>query len=207
MFQKRKSFLILLFFPPLLLIGTPMALYFLKFHTFKLSSNPSDWANLGSYFAAFVGLANVYVFTYLTISLYNYNDRRQIEELTRQNILDRPIIVFTMYHDDGYYDMKNIGKGSALNLIIKYGIEGNSWKDSRIAYSLKDGDELSLKFTWRTNAILCEYDDIFSNKFISIIEDDKMSVFQYEKLKELTDNKFYDYLNFQSPNPKWFHEI
>lgn len=156
--------------------------YFYKFSEISLVT--SDWSNFATYFSAFISLANLMVFIYFSILVFDYNKKKdkQIEAL------DKPILAFVKYDSDKY-KVTNIGRGPALNLrvkVIKNKIESSF---GYICYSLKVNEDLELPNSNDTVKLFAEYMDVMGNKFLSHMNNDTMiCVIQYgEKKQELSN--------------------
>lgn len=176
---KNKPILILAFLT--IIIVAPIIIYFLTFSI--KSKQTSDWSNFATFFAAFVSLANLFVFIYFSELIYKYNLKKdeQIEEKEKQiEALEKPILAFSKTKES-IYEVTNIGRGAALNVkvLVKLKEDENKddWSWGYICYSLHVHQTLLLPNTINCLEICAKYTDIFGNQFISYMKDDYLKVF------------------------------
>lgn len=165
----------------IVIIFVPIGFYYC---TFSVKSNQtSDWSNFATFFAAFISLANLFVFIYFSELIYKYNLKRDelIEEKEKQiEALEKPILAFSKTQES-IYEVTNIGRGAALNVkvLVKLKEDENKdgWSWGYICYSLYVHQTLPLLNTINCVEICAKYTDIFGNQFISYMKDDYLKIF------------------------------
>lgn len=184
------------------IILVPVIFYSVYFAKSGFSSNISDWANFSTYWSAFISLANLILFGTLTYFIHSFERSRHAEEMKRQEdnkkreqILDRPVLVFSKQRNENYYDIKNVGKGVAMEPVVKSkytidseehidGVNVRSWETQYIIYPLMAGFELSLEKAGKTPSLCAVYKDIFGKKYFTMIENDSNKVFSEDEIEE-----------------------
>lgn len=175
----------------------PLLFYTNKFSKGVMSDYPSDWAAFSNYMSLFVSFTSFLIISLLTYMLYRYNKKRDWEiteaknEFSRkEEILERPVIVFRKFQSHSYYTLCNIGKGAALNISIKSCKKelGTHWEFCHNSYSISSTEEIQMIWTNSCIAIAAEYSDIFGNKYGSFMDNDQIRVF---KLLDKDDLKKY----------------
>lgn len=183
---RKKGLRILLIGIGCLLFLIPLVLYLIRFSGNGYSLLTTDWANFSTYMGLAISTISTLIIGALTVMLYKYNQDRDGEAKRREEVLDRPIIVFRKFKEMHYYSLCNIGKEAALNIKIKtwFNIREQEWRCQHIAYSLKEGDEVIMIWTKDCKCIVASYDDIFGINYYSYMEDDSMSVFRSDTTEE-----------------------
>ena len=182
----------------------PFSLYF-SFFNGKLSSKTIEWSNFATFWSAFISIGNIAAVIYLARYFQKY-------ELERNIIIERPII--SIHLKQNSYEIANVGKGAALNIIIycaggsDYSI--NKFTEKRTCYSLKVHDAFTKEWL-NGELIIVEYNDIFNEKYYSMMRNDVLNIFDkdYKSLLE-SDNlnknvtaDFRKYMTWDKSNPTW----
>lgn len=173
--MKRSLFLILIVASVLIIIG-PVLFFVFKLGSTNVSRNLSEWSNFSNYWSAFINLANLIVISVLSYLIFRFDQNRHRESEKRENILDRPLLAF-IKNTHGIYYVKNVGKGAAINIILKsnYVEQSQKWEHVNVLYSLKEGDSLILEWIPQSSMFIAKYQDVFDNSFYSYMKDDTMT--------------------------------
>lgn len=153
---------------PILIIVISLVVFIIFFGEHGYSKESADWANFSTYISPFIMLANLVVFSYFTFKLYIYQKRRD----EQQDMLEKPILSFNRLGNR--YNIVNVGKGSALNIVLKtnYDSISEKWYDSHLLYSLCSIYSKDLPNTYNTSSMCAIYYDIFGNEYVSYFEKD-----------------------------------
>lgn len=167
------------------LILLPAFAFFLYFRNDVALDKSSGWADLATYMSVFVSLANLAVFIILTEKLHSYNQQRD-DFLSKA---DKPIIIFKLEKENTNYLAENVGRGAALNIIIKgdLDIPNKCWNEAYHYYSFSANMEKKVCVK-KNNALLALYEDIYGNKYVSYMDEDKLRYFEVEI--ERTEKKY-----------------
>lgn len=186
------------------LILLPALVFFLYFRNDVALDKSSGWADLATYMSVFVSLANLAVFIILTEKLHSYNQQR--DDLLSK--ADKPIIIFKLKKENTNYLAENVGRGAALNVIIKgdLDIPNKCWNEAYHYYSFSANMEKKVCVK-KNNALLAEYEDIYGNEYVSYMDWDKLRYFEIktenkkrEKSEEPEELKISKY---KSVSPTW----
>lgn len=186
------------------LILLPALAFFLYFRNDVALDKSSGWADLATYMSVFVSLANLAVFIILTEKLHSYNQQRD-DFLSKA---DKPIIIFKLKTKNSNYLAENVGRGAALNVIIKgdLDIPNKCWKEVYHYYSFSANMEKDVCVK-NNNALLALYEDIYGNEYVSYMDWDKLRYFEIktenkkrEKSEEPEELKISKY---KSVSPTW----
>ncbi|WP_188769921.1 hypothetical protein [Emticicia aquatilis] len=150
----------------------------------NFSNQTSDWSNFATFFAAFISLANLFVFIYFSELIYKYNLKRDelIEEKEKQiEALEKPILAFNQTQES-IYEVTNIGRGAALNVkvFVNQKVENDNGEYQcwgYRCYSMYVHQTLLLKNTSNCIEIGAKYTDIFGNEFNSYMKDYSLKIF------------------------------
>ena len=178
-------------------------IYIIHFSHISVSNKPNDWTDFSNYLGPFISLANLCVFVYFTRLVYFYS-------LTRDKILndfERPLIAFSKTSELDKYSILNVGKGAAINIYVKSHLDHEKliWNEVRVSYSLETGASKPMNWTTNCNALCAIYEDIFGNKYISFMEDDKLSFIDTSSKMSL--NQFANqimYSKLEAKQTLWF---
>lgn len=133
------------------------------------------------------------VLTIFFLSYYAYKSNLLIE---------KPTLVFVLNEDYGFYKVKNIGKGAALNIIVKYKSSYDSqWSQGIKLYSLGNNDEISLDMLDSVHELKVYYDDILGNHHYTTMKDDflKYGTISDKKYKILISGNMYRVWHYENP--------
>ncbi len=174
--MQRIKFIILLV--SIIILGS-LFVYVFNFRNTSISTETSTWGAFSDYLNAFVAIANLIVFIWLSwqVFLYNKNKDQQTEQF--QRAIERPILIFKSdpVGDNGkeLWKVYNIGNGAALNLKIAESTTRQIlWAEPVTkCYSLGKGDSLQLDWLKNANVICITYEDIFETKYVTIGADDE----------------------------------
>jgi len=156
-----------------IIIILPLLVFIYNFKNVSFSKKTSDWAEFSTYWAAFIGFANLFVFIYFTSLIHKYTR-------DRDKLLDnfeKPVIAFLKLSQLDRYTIINVGKGAALNIRVKSKLDKiqSVWELEKITYSFSSGKEKNMDWTTDCNALCALYEDILGTKYISYMEDDKLT--------------------------------
>jgi uncharacterized protein with PQ loop repeat len=146
-----------------------MLAFYLQFHKQKISDKQSDWASFASYVGLIVSICNLVILGIISVSF------------SLQNIkLQKPCIIFEISLEEkekAYYVIKNVGRGAALNILVKYKNDkkNEAWDLSVICYSLGPNDKFKLFWKMGGDEWIAIYDDILGNHYASNIKNDTMT--------------------------------
>jgi hypothetical protein len=166
---RRNSFQILIIVSILIILAIGVLIFYYNFHNQKFPKNLSDWAYFSSYAGLIVSICNILILGAISTSFNGQNIK-----------LQKPCIIFKISLEEAekaYYIIKNVGKGAALNIIVKHkNNKGNEkWDSSTICYSLGQNDELKLLWKKGGDEWIAVYDDILGNHYDSNIKGDTMT--------------------------------
>jgi hypothetical protein len=181
----------------------PLLFYFKYFHH-GISDRADSWSAFAAFWGTFISLGNAAFLIFLTYIF-------QSQERQRNKISDRPVIGLSW---NGWrYDMINVGKGSALN-IITYTASATDMKAGKFTnqfhcYSFQPNGVF--KDTWLSGVvILIQYNDIFNATYYSMMQGNQLYVFDERGeflVKSVQDNSdevltnFKRYLKFDRIEP------
>lgn len=171
-----------------------------------------NWGSVGDY-------VNALMFLIVTLFVCFADWRRHKDSSMFQMELNRPIIGFKLDKkqnpDNNSYSIINYGKGSALNIVVAYKDSNadNDWIGYTMCYSLKEAEELQLKWHPSGYSWIVRYNDIFNQVYFTICVDDTIEIIE---LNDISNTKyrmcyeFEEYIkNNQSDTGKisrlWFH--
>lgn len=171
--------LILIIICILLLIISGLT-YYANFKNASISNETSDWGSFSDYIAPFISLANLILIGFITVFINKTN-----------LLVERPTIIFKIDDKRESYFIENIGKGAALNIIIKHKNNRNNtdWDSKVLCYSIGQNDKLKIFWKKSSDEWIAYYDDIFDNHYYTDIKDDylklgKITAKEYNALKE-----------------------
>jgi hypothetical protein len=170
----RKVLILVILFT----VGIPVYVYFRHFGKNGTSGLTSDWSNFSNYFYSFVSFCNLILFAILTFYIHQYNLSNDKALEKRTIMLDRPIISFYLNRHDGVFYIHNVGKGSAINVIIKSDLTNSAeWQYAYIWYSVVM-DQKGEKMAWTGNSmqICATYSDSMGNNYVSYMDDNVLRV-------------------------------
>jgi hypothetical protein len=191
----------------------PIIFYLLNFSNTTISDNPTDWASFSDFLSLFVSVSNLIVFIYFSFQLYEYNALKDNQDSEFKAANERPILTCRsiIKSDKELWVVKNIGRGAALNLKISE--IPNRLEKSELTFikcfSLGETDEIELDWISFANVIVILYEDIFSNKYVTVVADDESKMCQRNDKKGIViENKSYninDFESFDTSETKRFH--
>lgn len=185
-------------------IVAPILIFIFKFSQNSISSSPSSWSEFATYYTAFLTLGNLLLFAFLSLEIHRYNLQKDNETKRINDIYSRPILSFKLATPARHYAIDNLGKGAALNVVVRSHFENGEWQNARIYYGIKEGDSLILDWTFGANKIAAGYSDVFGREFISFMDNDKLRVID---TSDPQSKKVYqeDFTVWNSPsvNPTW----
>jgi len=188
----------------LLSLSVPLVLYYLKFRQLidlfnNLSINLSDWGAFGDFFNVWVSVANLILFSTLTIFLHQYEKSRNLEVDLQEKARNRPILVFIPNNSTSAWDVKNVGVQVALNIYI---MERNKVEDERLTskslfieplddtpiegqlkrYSaISPNDSIELRWATQASRLFSLYQDIFQNDIVTLTVDNETIILTNDK--------------------------
>jgi hypothetical protein len=177
----------------------PIIFYVCMFYSQPISTDSSNWSDFATYLTGFVSTANLLVFILLTREIHAYNLNKD-EQNSKQ---DKPIISFKLQPGSKKYFAENVGKGTALNVIICGNLGDNKWLEAYHYYSFSPNAEKEVKVNMN-NALLAKYTDIFGTEYISFMDGDKLRYFEIEveKVKKEYPEE-YRKSKFETVQPTW----
>ena len=182
----------------------PLLFYIYMFAGNGFSRNSGNWANFSTYLSLFISVGNLVVFAILTYAIHKYNLRKDIDTQRQIELQNKPVLAFTKQTKEQFYSLVNVGKSSALNVIVHSHLENNKWQQAYLLYSINTGSVYSLKWTTDCNALYAEYYDNFGNRYISFMTKDFLSTIDCSDPESIERNKKeYDLVNNPSAEPTW----
>lgn len=109
-FKKASTWRWILFF---LLLVAPILIYVIRFHSFSISDDPSDWADFGSYLG---GVYTVLV-TFLAIILTRHYERKDVEWKKSKEAASE---LFEQITKIDYQKVNDRSVSRLLNLTVRY---------------------------------------------------------------------------------------
>jgi len=191
----------------LLLIGIPLCIYYSYFGKNGISGSTQDWSNFSNYFYSFSAFCNLILFAILTYSIHRYNLSNDDATQKREVMLERPVISFYLNRSEGVFFIHNVGKGSAINVIIKSDLQADGkWEYAYIWYSILAG-QIGEKMSWTGNSmeICATYSDSLGNDYISYMDDNVLRLIDCsdEKSKKKHSDEFKKATWPSSGEPTW----
>jgi hypothetical protein len=184
----------------------PLGLYWSTFSG-KLSHESKEWSNFGGYWAPFIAISNTLAIIFITAYF-------QKMEWAKNVILERPFIAIQRTKNADGYQLVNVGRGPAIQIITlvasSESFSRQAFNQNHICYSLRSGEDFSKP--WLNGAlIIVSYDDIFSNRYYSMMQRDRLHLFddRYRALsKGVTDSATKENLKmymekFKRPERTW----
>ncbi|MBW8050774.1 MAG: hypothetical protein FVQ77_10660 [Cytophagales bacterium] len=131
-----------------------LSFYFCKFHG-ELSPKQSDWGDFSNYVSAVTGLISLFILSFLTYLIHKESAALKIK-------LERPVLTFSFDGKTGHYYCTNIGKGSAMNVIIIHKLkEGQNHYDLAVqCFSIPMNKKVDITWIKGTFEFITLYDDI-----------------------------------------------
>ena len=200
--KKISKILVVLFL--LGIIGIPTIIYLYHFSG-GYSKKSEDWSNFSSFISMYVALCNLIIFIILTYEFYSYTQANDKLSDKRVTLLERPIISFYLDRLQGSFCIHNVGKGAALNIIIRSNIIKDQWMYAFHWYSLRpeQAPEL-LKWTGNSMEIFATYSDTFGNEYISYMDNNILRIIDLQDKKSKEKYKVeYNKTKLNSVEPKW----
>lgn len=186
--KKTKTVIIL----AVIVIISSIVVYILKFKDQAISTDTSKWGAFSDYLNPFVAIANLIVFIWLSIEVFNYNKKKDAQTDTFEKTIQKPVLIFKSIppkEANGHevWMVKNIGNGAALNLrIAESHFRNIDWVTPVTkCYSLASGDHLNLKWLKHANVICVTYEDVFGHKYVTIGADDESQTRPFINYKEI----------------------
>jgi hypothetical protein len=159
--------------------------------------------NWGS-FADFLSLA---IFAAIAIFIYCSDRKKYRESVKLEKDLNRPIIGFKLNkkEDQAKYRIVNYGKGSALNIVAAYKDKINDkideeWRDPYLCYSLRENDDLLLKWKEGGHIWIIRYNDVFNNIYFTICQNDTIEIIELIDKSNKNHNMCFNFETFIQHN-------
>lgn len=135
---------------------------------------------------------NIVAVIFLAIKVYSADQKRHNESQGLERGLNKPILIFKIVQriidekPKDFYKIVNLGKGSALNIIVAYKDNFNNmidkeWKDMVNCYSLGELEETILCWKLGGHRWIAMYEDIFGDKYYTICQDDTLIIIDPKK--------------------------
>ena len=182
----------------------PVVVYIISFGSNGISDKSNNWANLSTFISGFLTLANLIIFSILTVSIQEYTLKKDTESKRIAKIINRPLLSFVKESENAFYSIENIGNGSALNIVLRGHFHQHKWQQAYLFYSLVSGSTKPLKWTKGCNKLMANYSDVFGNEFISFMDGDTLRVIDCKDEKSIKDfAKEYQWAQSDSVKPTW----
>lgn len=167
--------------------GLPVIFYLNHFSKNGLSDKTQDWANFSGYLSIFVAFCNLILFAFLTFFIHQYNSAKDRNQL----LLERPVISFYLDTSVGRFFIHNVGKGPAINVIIKSNlINQSTWRYAVHWYSLpSQGPNKQMPWTGSSMEICATYTDAIGNEYISYMDNNMLRIIDCSDSKSIEKNK------------------
>ena len=130
----------------------PVIAYLINFYSQSISQESTHWSDFATYFAVFISIANLIVFILLTKEIHAYNLKKD-EQLAK---LEKPIISFRLQPGSTKYFAENVGRGTALNVIICGDLQQYNWGEAYLYYSFSANSEKEIQGIKNNNALLAK---------------------------------------------------
>lgn len=170
----RNNFLQILLIIIVLIIVFWTAPYFWIFNG-SLSDKNSDWGNFGDYINALTGIMNLAVLSILTYMIHK-----------ETKTMERPVLTF--YYDEAarHYYCINVGKGSALNVIIVNKLkEGDDYFQKAVnCFSLPPSEKILINWLKGTAEFIVLYEDVVQNEHAGKFKDHTWKMVQDSDFKQ-----------------------
>lgn len=183
-----------------IVVASSILVYILNFTGQEISNDTSKWGAFSDYLNPFVAIANLIVFIWLSIEVFNYNKKKDAQTDTFEQTIQKPVLIFKSLppkerNSRELWIIKNIGNGAALNLrIAESRFRNIDWVTPITkCYSLGSGDFLELKWLKHANVICVTYEDVFTHRYVTIGADDESQTRELKepfKLIEIKDKEF-----------------
>jgi hypothetical protein len=185
-------------------IVLPALIYILKFSSLPISEDDSKWANFSTYLGGFFALANVAAFVVLTLEIHQYNLNRDRESRRYSELVNQPVISFYSINKASRYNIHNVGRGAAINVVVRGHFHNNHWQNAYMLYAI--APDVSKELTWSQNCnkLMAEYYDISGRKYISFMDNDTLRVIDCgdeQSLKRFREE--YEIATSSSVQPTW----
>jgi hypothetical protein len=142
-----------------------LGIYLLRFGKLKISDRPKDWADFSNYINPFFALSGLPILAALSYMVYRAGIRKDEQELKYREISERPIIIFRVEPGKGRWRIMNLGKGAAMNIIVAYSNDGESWLYPVKCYSLEPNGFLTITWHSPVYAWRAVYNDVFEDNY------------------------------------------
>jgi hypothetical protein len=144
------------------------------------------------------------VFAILTYFIYEYNLNKDKESTRVTDLLNRPVLSFRKEEFKEHYTVDNIGKGAAINVVIRGKLHNEKWQEAYIYYGIKDDACIDLKWSHNCNKLIALYYDIFGREFISFMDDDRLRVIDCDDRASIAKYQTeFNMARLTSVDPKW----
>ena len=182
----------------------PALLYMFVFAGYGLSKDTINWANFSIFLSIFLSLGNLIVFSLLTYAVHQYNLNKDMDAKRQIEVLNKPVLAFSKQAKSEYYLILNVGKSSALNVIVRSHLNHNKWQQVYLLYSIAANARDPLKWTTDCNALSAEYSDNFGNKYVSLMRNDYLTTIDCSDPGSLKKyKKEFELANGPSADPTW----
>lgn len=156
------------------IIGIPILIWIGWFRNSPWSHESADWNQFSGFLGVFVSIANLVLVTVLTYSIHIYNSSREQERMNDEYARSRPVLVFKS--EGNYWNVKNIGHGPAINILISFSMTDNEWQRPVLLYSLMTGEDKNLIWFTKAYQIRAVYDDLYDHTLTSTMQNDTMTM-------------------------------
>ncbi len=131
--------------------------YFCKFSG-TFSSNQSDWGDFSDYVSAITGIISSIFLIVLTFQIHKESKSVQLK-------LEKPVLTFSFNAKTRHYYCTNIGKGSAINVVIinKFKEVDNFYSEAVHCFSLPTNDKIDIEWVKGTAEFVVLYNDVFNS--------------------------------------------
>lgn len=183
--KKHKVFFLSFGIGVLIII---LAIYFYSFtFGFSISKDQAIWGQFGDFMNVFVAIANLFVVSFLTYYLNKIEEKREEENKILEKSKVRPILIF---RDIGMkWECVNVGEGTAMNIMIAYKTNTDSWENPVKIYSLIPKEKFEIDWKkYNVSKWVATYYDIHNTVFTSICEKD-------DTIYEIDKNELYEFEN------------
>jgi hypothetical protein len=104
-----------------LVMSLSLLMYYLNFRNQEISSETATWGSFSDYLNPFVSITNLIVFIWLSIEVFNYNSKKDIQNDNFQKAIEKPVLILKKINTTTRIEtwtIKNIGNGAAMNLKV-----------------------------------------------------------------------------------------
>jgi hypothetical protein len=126
------------------------------------SNGREVWGQFGDFLNVFVSISNLVFISILTYFIYSNQQKDENER-------NKPVLIFKLIKvKEVYWELQNVGKGPAINILMSKSKIIDQWDKPTIVYALKEGDSFKTSISDEITLLSASYQDNLGNVFSSI---------------------------------------